>query len=111
VLAPNLPDAWPDGDTPLAADQPGDSSALATTNNLDISQAREIVTRSQLNLERARLQFVPTMNLGSTYIDHEGTFQKNRRQYHLCQSGFPVHGWRAIADTGFSRCPVCSAGG
>jgi outer membrane protein TolC len=73
---PRRADAWPEGEARLLPINLGTALRLATTNNLDIAQAGEVVTRSQLDLERARLQFVPTMNLGSTYVDHEGTIQK-----------------------------------
>jgi outer membrane protein TolC len=49
---------------------------LAATNNLDIAQAREVVTLSRVQLERANLLLLPTLNLGSTYTHHEGKAAK-----------------------------------
>jgi outer membrane protein TolC len=49
---------------------------LALTSNLDIAQAREFVTQAGVALERARLSYLPTLNLGSTYVAHDGNIQK-----------------------------------
>lgn len=49
---------------------------LAQTNNLDIAQARETVKQAEAQLTRARALILPTVNLGSTYVDHEGNIQR-----------------------------------
>ena len=49
---------------------------LAGTSNLDIAQAREVVRRAQIQLQRARILLLPNVNLGSTYVDHEGQIQR-----------------------------------
>jgi outer membrane protein TolC len=49
---------------------------LSQTNNLDIAQAREFVRQAGIVLDRARIGFVPTFNIGSAYNHHEGTIQK-----------------------------------
>jgi outer membrane protein TolC len=49
---------------------------LARTNNLDISQAREVVGQARLQLQQAYAQILPNLNLGSTYTHHEGKVQK-----------------------------------
>ncbi len=49
---------------------------LAETANLDIAQAREVVSRAEAALLRARVTAVPNFNLGSTYTKHEGTLVK-----------------------------------
>ena len=54
----------------------GTALRLARTNNLDISQAREIVGLSRLQLQLAQAQVLPNLNMGSTYTHHEGKIQK-----------------------------------
>jgi outer membrane protein TolC len=49
---------------------------LSQANNLDIAQGREIVAQAGVALTRARAGFLPTFNLGSAYVHHEGTIQK-----------------------------------
>jgi len=49
---------------------------LAGTNNLDISQAREVVNIAGLQLDKAKLLVLPTLNMGSTYTEHEGRIAK-----------------------------------
>jgi len=49
---------------------------LAQTNNLDIAQAREVVAQSQAAFDRARAQLLPSLTLGSTYVDHDGRIQQ-----------------------------------
>lgn len=49
---------------------------LAGTSNLDIAQSREVVRRAQIQLQRARVLLLPNVNLGSTYVDHEGQIQR-----------------------------------
>jgi outer membrane protein TolC len=49
---------------------------LSLTNNYDIAQAREFVTQAGIGLDRARMGFLPTFNIGSAYSHHEGTIQK-----------------------------------
>jgi outer membrane protein TolC len=49
---------------------------LAQTSNLEIAQAREVVNRARAGLDRARVLLLPTINLGSTYVDHEGNIQR-----------------------------------
>jgi outer membrane protein TolC len=54
----------------------GTALRLARTNNLDISQAREVVTLSRVQLQQAQVLILPTLNLGSTYTHHEGKIAK-----------------------------------
>jgi outer membrane protein TolC len=49
---------------------------LSQTNNLDIAQAREVVAVAGVALERARLAYIPTLNLGSAFSTHDGNIQK-----------------------------------
>src|SRR5262249_38065277 len=49
---------------------------LAETANLDIAQAAEFVNRARIALTRARIQLVPNVNIGSTYVHHEGAIQR-----------------------------------
>ena len=49
---------------------------LAGTNNLDISRAREVVTQSGIQLQRAQLLMLPNVGIGSTYFKHEGKIAK-----------------------------------
>jgi outer membrane protein TolC len=49
---------------------------LAQTTNLDIAQAREVVSQAQAALERANVAILPNFNLGSTYAHHDGNIQK-----------------------------------
>jgi outer membrane protein TolC len=48
---------------------------LAILGNLDIVQARLVVDRARANLLRARAQFLPNLNMGSTYVTHDGQIQ------------------------------------
>lgn len=54
----------------------GTALRLARTNNLDISQAREVVNLSRVQLQQAQVLILPTLNLGSTYTHHEGKIAK-----------------------------------
>ena len=54
----------------------GTALRLAATNNLDITQAREVVTLSRVQLQAAQLMFLPTLNIGSTFTHHEGKLSK-----------------------------------
>jgi outer membrane protein TolC len=49
---------------------------LSMTTNIDIAQAREYVNQAGIGLSRARMQFLPTFNIGSAYTHHEGTVAK-----------------------------------
>jgi outer membrane protein TolC len=49
---------------------------LSLTQNLDVAQAREFVAQGAIALNRARIGFLPTFNIGSQYVHHEGTIQK-----------------------------------
>ena len=49
---------------------------LSLTRNLDIAQSREFVKQGGIALNRAQIAFLPTFNIGSQYIHHEGTIQK-----------------------------------
>jgi outer membrane protein TolC len=49
---------------------------LARTNNLDIAQGREAVTRARVALRQAQLMILPNLNIGSTYVHHEGKIQR-----------------------------------
>jgi outer membrane protein TolC len=49
---------------------------LAQVGNLDIARGREVIAVAQANLLRARAQWLPSINLGSTYAEHEGQIQK-----------------------------------
>src|SRR5207253_1967451 len=49
---------------------------LAQTNNLEIAQAQEVVNRARATLDKARVLILPSVNLGSTYTEHEGNIAK-----------------------------------
>src|SRR5438552_2090009 len=49
---------------------------LAGTNNLDIAQAQQFVAQASAVLQRANAQLLPNINVGSTYVDHDGQIQK-----------------------------------
>ncbi|HYT94685.1 MAG TPA: TolC family protein [Gemmataceae bacterium] len=49
---------------------------LTGTANLDIAQARTVVDQARAAFERARVSFLPNLNLGSTYSKHEGNIAK-----------------------------------
>jgi outer membrane protein TolC len=49
---------------------------LAETANLDIAQAREVAQRARAGLLRAQVLALPNLNVGSTYVDHEGNIQR-----------------------------------
>jgi outer membrane protein TolC len=49
---------------------------LAMTTHLDIAQARQVARQADIALERAQLQILPTLNLGSVYTEHEGNIAK-----------------------------------
>src|SRR5262249_42610353 len=49
---------------------------LAVANNLDIAQARAVVAQAQAALFRARVSALPAINLGATYVEHEGQIQR-----------------------------------
>jgi outer membrane protein TolC len=49
---------------------------LAGTDNLDIARAREVVTQSRIQLQRAHLLLLPNVGIGSTYFKHEGKVAK-----------------------------------
>jgi outer membrane protein TolC len=48
---------------------------LVQTTNLDIAQAREVVNQTRAALDRANVAILPTFNIGSTYVHHEGNLQ------------------------------------
>lgn len=54
----------------------GAALRLAQTSNLDIAQARKVVVQAEAVLLRFRAQLLPSVNLGSTYVDHEGRLQQ-----------------------------------
>jgi outer membrane protein TolC len=49
---------------------------LAETANLDIAQAREVVTATTYAFKRAILSYLPNMNIGSVFTQHEGNIAK-----------------------------------
>jgi outer membrane protein TolC len=49
---------------------------LAETANLDIAQAQQVIARARAALQRAFVMGLPNINLGSSYVRHEGMFQK-----------------------------------
>jgi outer membrane protein TolC len=49
---------------------------LAETANLDIAQAREVVTAAAWAFKRAAFSFLPNLNIGSTFTQHEGNIAK-----------------------------------
>ncbi len=49
---------------------------LASVANLDIAQANLVVQQAQANLLRAQSTFLPNLNVGSTYTEHEGAIQR-----------------------------------
>jgi outer membrane protein TolC len=49
---------------------------LTVSNNLDIAIAQQVVAQAEAALERARVLMVPTANLGSTYLNHQGQIQQ-----------------------------------
>ena len=49
---------------------------LTLTANLDIAQARQVVTQARARLEGAQALVLPNFNLGSAYNTHEGNISK-----------------------------------
>jgi outer membrane protein TolC len=73
-LAPG--DSGPDDEARLLPINLGTALRLAATNHLDIAQAREVVNQAQVQFERARMLILPSLNVGSTYVAHDGNIQK-----------------------------------
>lgn len=67
------PAAGDEGVLPITLDA---ALRLAQTSNLDIARAREALVLARVGESRARLQIIPSLNLGGTYVDHEGNIQK-----------------------------------
>jgi outer membrane protein TolC len=44
--------------------------------NLDVAQARAFVAQTQAAFDRAYVSWLPNLNLGTTYTEHEGNIQK-----------------------------------
>lgn len=70
---------------PLSASRPLDTAVpvtlvdvlkVATIANLDIAQANLVIERARANVLRAKSIYLPNLNLGSTYVGHEGTIQR-----------------------------------
>jgi outer membrane protein TolC len=53
-----------------------DALRLASLSNLDIALARQVVEQAQAGRELARVIWLPNINVGSTYVDHEGRIQQ-----------------------------------
>jgi outer membrane protein TolC len=70
-----LPREW-DSDCQLLPIDLATTIRLAQTSNLDIAQARQVVAQAQAIQERARVQMLPTIGIGSTFVDHEGRIQQ-----------------------------------
>lgn len=49
---------------------------LAFLANLDIQQANLVVQRSRVAIQQVNANFLPTLNLSSTYVAHDGTIQR-----------------------------------
>lgn len=49
---------------------------LALSNNLEIAQAREAVTRARAALLRAQVAILPDLTIGADYTNHQGQIQK-----------------------------------
>jgi outer membrane protein TolC len=49
---------------------------MSLTNDLDIAQAREIVSLAGAQLSKAEVLWLPNVNLGSQYTQHEGNIAK-----------------------------------
>jgi outer membrane protein TolC len=49
---------------------------LATTSNLDIAQARQVVNQARARQQAADVAVLPNFNLGSAYNQHEGNISK-----------------------------------
>jgi hypothetical protein len=69
-------DSGPDDEARLLPINLGTALRLATTNHLDIAQAREVVNQAQVQFEKARILILPSLNIGSTYVAHDGNIQK-----------------------------------
>jgi outer membrane protein TolC len=65
----------PAGDNVLPIDL-ATAIRMAGTSNLDINRAREVVTQSRIQLERAHLLLLPNLSIGSTYFNHQGKIAK-----------------------------------
>lgn len=52
-----------------------DALRLALLSNLDIAQARAVVQQTLALRQRARVQWLPNLQFGATYIDHQGNIQ------------------------------------
>src|SRR5262245_34213346 len=53
-----------------------DALRLAQLANLDIGQARQVVLQAYAQRERARVQWLPSANIGSTFVNHNGRIQQ-----------------------------------
>src|SRR5262249_37160579 len=53
-----------------------DALRVASLANLDIAQAREVVEFTRAGRLRANSQILPNLNLGSTYVTHQGQIQR-----------------------------------
>jgi outer membrane protein TolC len=53
-----------------------DALRVASLANLDIAQAREVVELARAGRLRANSQILPNLNLGSTYVTHQGQIQR-----------------------------------
>ncbi len=74
--APNPPASpLPPGATPVPISLPV-ALRLAQRANLDIAQAREVVTAARAAFDRAKVGALPNLNLGGTYSKHEGNIAK-----------------------------------
>jgi outer membrane protein TolC len=53
-----------------------DALRVASLSNLDIAQARQVVEQARAGRLRADSQILPNLNLGSTYVTHQGQIQR-----------------------------------
>jgi outer membrane protein TolC len=72
---PVAPGTAPDRRAPLPINFPT-ALRLATTSNLDIAQARQVVNQTRALQQAADVAILPNFNLGSAYNQHEGNISK-----------------------------------
>lgn len=63
-----------------SAGEPVDFSSvfrLASTTNLDIAQARAVVDQARAARDRAVVQWLPNLAIGTSYLSHEGRTQQS----------------------------------
>lgn len=71
-----LPTAYPGGLGAVVPVTLNDVLRLAVLANLDIAQANLVARRAGVAVQQVNAGFLPNLNLGSTYVAHDGTIQR-----------------------------------